>query len=91
MDDELIRLRILAWQRRVPAWKRWLLWRLLGRDFCPRCQRETRWRFWCWSPIHPDGLPLFTEWHCRACGFGTGIEPSEPLARAIERRMEGRP
>jgi hypothetical protein len=63
MTDEEICKRILNWQARTPFWKCWLYWNLLGMDYCPCCDRPTRWRFDGRNPIHPEGPPLV----CRRC------------------------
>lgn len=81
---ENYRRAILAWHRKVPAWKRWFLWRFLGRDFCPRCRKPMPWQLWLDNPIHPEGPPLFMEWACKACGLSTGIEPTPPCQQAID-------
>lgn len=85
LDYPEIRRRILAWRARVPAWKRWLLWHLFGRDYCWSCGRATAWEYRCWNPIHEDGPPIFDEWRCRACGRSTGIELSRLMIEAVER------
>lgn len=62
-----------------------LRWYFLSQDFCPRCERYTRWGTELDNPIHPDGPPLFMRQWCGQCGLDTGVIPAPPLQHAIEK------
>lgn len=83
LDRHTIRFRILAWRDSTPAWKRWLLWKFLGRDYCPHCNRVTCWG-WHAFGIRKDGPPMLFDRVCDECGTGTGLEPTEPMRKALE-------
>jgi Zn ribbon nucleic-acid-binding protein len=61
----------------------WVLWRFFGKDFCPNCQRVTRWKWWRNPEIQPNDPPLFAQWVCLKCGEGTGIKATPGVIEAL--------
>jgi hypothetical protein len=76
-------IRIREWMATTSRLKRWLLWTFKRKDFCPRCEKATKFRF---DVLHvlPDDPGLFGRWACKECGLTTGYFPAPWTKKALE-------
>ena len=78
---------VQAYVDRTPAWKQWLLWRVLKRDYCPRCNRVRPWKQE-YILAGVGTVPLLRRLTCRKCGLST---PHEwfPALKQLIKELEG--